>query len=333
MQANSVDYSIVVPVYFNEGSLRYTAERIFVDVFARVKGLRGEIVFVDDGSGDNSLEECLRLRSEHPSTIRVIKLSRNFGQVNAIWCGLEHTPGACIVLSADGQDPVDLIPDMLDSHFANGSEIVIATRASRAEGVWRRMSSWFVYGAIRKLGNKDMPVGGFDFLLLGARAKKALLSRWQPNTFFQIRVLELGFSKRFVQYRREERKAGVSRWSFGKKLTYMIDGVLGHSFVPIRPISVFGFVLSGLSFLLALFFFAAYFFNPDVIRGWTPIILLLLFVGGSQMIMIGVIGEYMWRILAQARNAPPYFVDSEYDYSREPILTDEKDERSGLDLE
>ena len=318
-----VDYSIVVPVYFNEGSLHYTADNIFSKVFAAVPELRGEIIFVDDGSRDNSLKELLEIRESHPNEVRVVKLSRNFGQVNAIWCGLNKAPGAVVTISADGQDPAVLIVDMLKKHFKDKIEVVVAVRESREESLWRKWTSGLVYSAIRKLGCKDMPTGGFDFLLLGEHAKKALIRDWQPNTFFQVRVLELGFKREFIPYHREDRKAGVSKWTFSKKLTYMIDGVLGHSYVPIRAISVLGLMFSGVSFVLALFFFVSYFFNPSVIMGWTPIILLILFIGGVQMMMIGVLGEYLWRVLAQARNTTPYIVECEYGFKDDGKAIDE----------
>ena len=241
--------------------------------------------------------------------VKGINLSRNFGQVNAWWCGLENTPGSVVVVSADGQDPIDLIPTMLKRHFDNGVEVVVATRESREDGGWRRLTSALVYNCIRKFGSADMPSGGFDFFLLGAKAKRALLSRWPPNTFFQVRVLELGFRREMIPYHREARKAGVSRWTFSRKLTYMMDGVLGHSYVPIRFMSLMGICFSALSFVMALFFFVAYFFNPNVVRGWTPIVLLVLFVGGVQMLMVGLLGEYLWRVLAQTRGSPPYVVD------------------------
>lgn len=305
------DYSIVVPVYYNEGSLEYTADKVHDEVFARIPGKRGRIVFVDDGSGDGSAAELLRVRERYGDAVRVIRLSRNFGQVNAIWCGLRHSEGPAVVISADGQDPVELIPQMLRRHFDDGVEVVVAVRESREEGAWRRWTSSLVYRAIRRLANKDVPTGGFDFLLLGAKAKEALLSRWQPNTFFQVRVLDLGFRREFLPYRRESRKAGVSRWTFSKKMTYMIDGVLGHSYVPIRLMSVLGLLLSGASFMLTVFFFVAYFFNAGVVRGWTPIVLLVTFVGGVQMLMIGVLGEYLWRVLAQVRGNAPYVIESD----------------------
>lgn len=306
-----VDYSIVIPVYYNEGSLALMAKRVHEDVFAVMGERRGELVFVDDGSGDGSFAELEQVVRDYPDDVRVIKLSRNFGQVNAWWCGLKNTPGPVVVISADGQDPVELIPVMLHKYFDDGTEVVIATRESREETFWRRLTSAMVYNAMRKLGTKDMPPGGFDFFLLGAKAKASILVNWQPNTFFQVRVLKLGFKREFIPYHRADRKVGISRWTFSKKLTYMIDGVLGHSYVPIRAMSLMGLAFSGLSFLMAVFFFVAYFFNPNVVRGWTPIVLLILFIGGIQMMMIGVLGEYLWRVLAQTRQDTPYIIEKE----------------------
>ena len=308
--AKTVDYSVVVPVYFNEGTLRYTAEQIIEKVFKTYPQKRGEIVFVDDGSGDGSLDELTQIRREHPDCVRVFRLARNFGQVNAWWCGLENTPGPAVVVSADGQEPVDLIRVMLEKHFDDGAEVVIAARESREDGAWRRFTSSLVYNCIRKFGNSEMPLGGFDFFLLGTKAKASILSQWQPNTFFQVRVL--GFRREVIFYRRRERKGGISRWTMSKKITYMIDGVIGHSYAPIRFMSFLGLCFSGLSFMLSVFFFVAYFVNHDVIKGWTPIILLVLFIGGVQMMMVGILGEYLWRVLAQARNSPPYIVDEVY---------------------
>lgn len=305
---STVDYSIVIPVYFNEGSLAYTVQKIQAEVFQKFQDKKGEILFVDDGSGDGSYQELLELQKANDN-IRVIKLSRNFGQINAIWCGLQHVNGPAIVISADGQDPAHVIAEMLKQHFSHDIEVVIATRESREESQWRRLTSSLVYKAIQRLGSKDMPTGGFDFFLLGNRARLALIKQWQPNTFLQVRILNLGFSRLYIPYHREERKAGVSRWTFSKKMTYMIDGVLGHSYLPIRLMSALGFFFAGISFLLAVIFFISYFFNTNLIRGWTPIILLILFIGGVQMMMIGVLGEYLWRVLVQVRKDAPYLID------------------------
>lgn len=306
-----VDYSIVIPVYYNEGSLAMMAKKVHEKVFAVMDKLHGELLFVDDGSGDGSFAELEKIVRDYPHDVRVIKLSRNFGQVSAWWCGIKNTPGPVVVISADGQDPVELIPTMLHKYFDDGNEIVIATRQSREETAWRRITSAFVYSAIRKLSTKDLPSGGFDFFLLGTKAKASLIANWQPNTFFQIRIMQLGFNRVFIPYHRSNREVGISRWTFSKKITYMIDGVLGHSYMPIRAMSILGLAFSSISFLMAIFFAISYFFNQNVVRGWTPIVLLILFIGGIQMMMIGVLGEYLWRILAQTRQDTPYIIEKE----------------------
>lgn len=217
-------------------------------------------------------------------------------------------------MAADGQDSIEDVPTMLKKHFEGGIEVVIGTRAERKESFWKAGSANLVYATIRKFGNKDMPSGGFDFFLIGAKAKRSLLQTYQPNTFFSVRVLDQGFSREFIPCRREERKGKTkSRWTFSKKMTYMIDGVLGHSFVPIRAMSVIGVGISALSFLAGVFFFVWHFFDGHIVPGWTTLALIMLFAGGLQMLMIGVLGEYLWRVLAQVRQTPPFIIDKVLD--------------------
>lgn len=308
-----VDFSIVIPVYYNAGSLEHVESELRWHVLTRTDGLRGEVVFVDDGSQDASFEVLKQIKAAHPDDVRVYKLSRNFGQVHAIWCGYSKCSNAVVFMAADGQEPIDVVNRMLEAHFKRGNEVVIATRESRDESVWRKFTSGVVYWLMKMLSNKDMPIGGFDFCLLGNKARMALLSNWQPHTFLQARILGLGFSREWIGYHREARKAGVSRWTFGKKLTYMLDGVLGHSYVPIRLISILGILFSFSSFLLAGAFFVSYLMFGAEVRGLTPIILLILFIGGVQMIMIGTLGEYLWRVLAQTRQDVPFIIEESLD--------------------
>lgn len=303
------DYSIVIPVYCNAGSLKFVASDLREKVLDAVPNLRGELIFVDDGSKDDSYAVLKDIYNEHPDDTKVFKLSRNYGQVNALWCGFEHASSAVVMISADGQDPVELIPEMLRKHFDEGFEVVIARRKTREESFFRRVTSNIVYWLVSKLSQKDMPIGGFDFVLLGKDAKTALLKVYQPQTFLQTRILDLGFKRAWLDYHRKNREHGKSQWSMSKKITYMLDGVLGHSYVPIRFISLVGVVFALFSFLLAAFFFISYFFNGSIIQGWTPIILSILFMGGLQVMMIGIIGEYIWRILSQVRQSPPYTVE------------------------
>lgn len=305
-----LDFSIIIPVYFNAGSLALVEKNLREKVLMRPDGRKGCLVFVDDGSEDESFSVLQELKRAHPNDIRIYKLSRNFGQVNAIWCGYAHAVGATVFMAADGQEPVEVVNQMLVEHFEHGKEVVIAQRASRDESVWRKFTSGIVYWLMRKLSNKDMPLGGFDFCLLGEKARSALLSNWQPHTFLQARILNLGFSRAWISYHRESRKAGVSKWTFAKKLTYMLDGVLGHSYVPIRLISILGIVFSLSSFLLGGVFLLLYLLFGSEVRGLTPIMLLILFIGGVQMVMIGALGEYLWRVLAQTRHDVPYIIES-----------------------
>ena len=303
------DFSIVIPVYYNAESLPSVEKELREKVLQRNDGLQGEIVFVDDGSRDSSFEILSEIYADNPQDIRVFKLSKNFGQVNAIWCGYTHCDNTVIFMSADGQDPVEVVNKMLDVHFNSGKEIVIATRESRDDSMQRKITSSIAYWLMKKLADKDMPTGGFDFCLLGNKARKALISCWQPHTFIQERILKLGFPREMIGYHRNSRKSGKSRWTFSKKITYMIDGILGHSYIPIRFMSFLGGLFSTASFLLAIYFLISYFAFGTEVRGLTPIVLLILFIGGVEMIMIGIIGEYLWRVLAQARNDPPFIIE------------------------
>lgn len=310
----AVDCSIVVAVYFNEGSLRATLQALQSEVIARNPGLRFEVVFVDDGSGDGSLAELLRLRAENPALVRVIRFTRNFGQASAVMAGLAHARGrSAAVMSADGQDPAALVHDMLREHFQNGHEIVVCTREDRDESAWRIWTSRLFYRLMRRLSFPNMPEGGFDFVLLGRRALDVLLRHNEVHLFFQGQVLWTGYAVKFIPYTRRRRLVGESRWTFGKKLTYLIDGVLSYSFLPIRLVSVLGIALALLGFLYAVLVFVARLTWGHPVEGWTPLMIVVLVLGGVQLLMLGMIGEYVWRTLAQVRNRDRYIIEAIYE--------------------
>ncbi len=309
-----IDFSIVIPVYYNEEALESTLSAIREDVLAAQPGRRAEIVFVDDGSGDRSLEVLLRLRREDPALVKVIKLSRNFGQVSALTAGIAHARGRCVVvMSADGQDPPDLINRMLAEHFDENVEIVVFTREGRDESFYRIITSKIFYRMMRRLSFPNMPAGGFDFVLLGRRACDALLRNREAHPFFQGQILWLGFPIKFMKYRRRERKSGRSRWTFGKKFTYLLDGVMSYSYLPIRLISVLGVITALLGFLYAALIFVLRILVGLPVEGWAPLMITVLIMGGLQMLMLGLIGEYVWRTLAQSRNRDLYIIDTVYD--------------------
>jgi len=313
-ESKLVDYSIVIPVYFNEGLLQGTITSIKTDVVERNPDLRCEVIFVDDGSGDGSLRELLDIRAKDPETVTVIKLTRNFGQLNALLAGFSRAKGKCVIaMSADNQDPTSLINEMLQAHFKEKYEIVAGARKGRDESSYRIVTSRIFYKLMRILSFPNMPEGGFDFVLLGRRIVDFLLKNKEAHGFFQGQILWTGFKVKFLEYRRRKRSAGTSRWTFGKKITYLIDGVMSYSFFPIRLISVLGILFSLGGFLYALLIIMTKIFWGIPIKGWAPIMIVALVMGGFQMLMLGIIGEYVWRSLAQIRNRDPYIIEAIYD--------------------
>ncbi len=304
------DYTIVIPVYYNEGSLRETMASIKGEVIEKNPTLHCEIIFVDDGSGDGSLNELLEIRERNQEIVTVLKLTRNFGQVSALLAGLSYAKGRCaIAMSADNQDPAILINEMLKAHFEEKYEIVAGAREGRDESYYRILTSRFFYRLMKKLSFPSMPDGGFDFVLLGRKVIDLLLRNKEAHGFFQGQILWTGFKTKFIPYQRRQREAGKSRWTFGKKLTYLIDGVMSYSFFPIRLISLLGILFSIVGFLYALLIFVTKLFWGLPIKGWAPLMIVVLVMGGIQMLMLGIIGEYLWRSLAQARNRDPYIIE------------------------
>ncbi len=309
------DYSIVIPVYYNEGLLKATCAAIQSEVVEKNPGLRGEIIFVDDGSGDGSFEELMELYAAYPELVKVIKLTRNFGQVNALQAGFRQARGKCAVaMSADGQDPAELITAMLAGYFQEGYEVVLCARAGRDESGYRRVTSRIFYGMMRRLSFPGIPAGGFDFVLLGRQALQSYLEQREAHPFFQGQILYMGYKTKVIPYQRLQRKSGRSRWTFGKKLTYLLDGVLNYSFFPIRLMSVIGLLSATLGFLYAMIVLVSKLAWGNPVQGWTPLMIVVLVMGGVQMAMLGLIGEYLWRTFAQVQNRPGYYIEAIYEH-------------------
>ncbi|NCC62835.1 MAG: hypothetical protein EOM12_18365 [Verrucomicrobiae bacterium] len=166
---------------------------------------------------------------------------------------------------------------------------------------------------MKKLSFPNMPIGGFDYLLLGRQALEILNNSSEAHPFFQGQILWMGFPIKFIEYFRRERKHGKSRWTMGKKITYLIDGLMAYSFLPIRLVSVLGIVIACMGFLYAVIVFFARICWGNPVTGWAPLMIVLLVLGGFQMLTLGVFGEYMWRILAQVRMREPYIVERIWD--------------------
>lgn len=305
-----LDFTVVLPVYYNEESLLPAYDKLKTVILGLQPKLRGGLLYVDDGSGDGSFDVLKQLHAKGEIPVSVVKLSRNFGQVMAIRAGLAHCDAtAAIVMSADGQEPVDLIPQMLAKHFDGQSEVVVCTRADREEGAYRTWTSRLFYATMRKLCIPDMPTGGFDCFLLGPAAQAAFRQEQELQPFLQGQILRLGFPRAWISYVRLKREFGRSRWTLGKKVAYFFDGLMNYSFFPIRAVSYLGILLAALGLLYAFVVLLAKLLVGNPVKGWTPLMIVVLVLGGAQMLTLGVFGEYLWRILVQVQRRSPYFVE------------------------
>lgn len=306
----TIDVSIIIPVYYNEGSIKKTFYKIREEVFSKWDNKSFEVIFVDDGSGDQSYKEMIDLYNEFSDQIQVVKFSRNFGQVSAILAGYTFARGDCVInISADLQDPPELMNDMIKCFYNNDIQIVICTRQDREENWYRKQTSRLFYRLMQKLSFSNMPLGGFDFVLIGKIVKDSLLSNYEANPFWQGQLLWTGFPVKFIPYTRKKRESGKSRWTFKNKLKYLIDGVLGYSYWPLRTMSILGIIFFLLGIVYTVFITISYFLGDVPFKGWAPIMILLLIVSGIQMLMLGIIGEYLWRVLDQVRKRPMYIIE------------------------
>lgn len=302
-----IKFSIVVPIYYNELNIPHTVPRL-QKLQEILPECDFEFVFVDDGSGDDSLSLLLQAR-EQDNRIKVIKLSRNFGSMSAIQAGLRHATGDCVgVIAADLQDPPELFKEMIE-HWRSGKKVVLGTRLDREESLSQKFFSNSYYYLLEKFALKGYPKGGFDFLLIDRQVVKEVLEIQEKNTNTMSLIYWLGHEQVQIPYVRQERKLGKSRWTLSKKVKLFVDSFVSFSYMPIRFMSLIGFITAFLSFLYGVFVVICTVFGLINLQGWTTIIALITFLLGIIMIMLGIIGEYLWRILDESRDRPSYIVD------------------------
>ena len=306
--------SIVVPIYYNEENIPVTWSALRSTLENLPGEIDWEVVFVDDGSGDASFDALLALREREPGRIRLVKLSRNFGQVPAILAGLEQARGdCCVVMSADLQDPPELILEMVARWRGGERKIVLANRENREDGLFASMASRIFYRLMRRYAIPNMPEGGFDYFLIDRCVIDIVNRTDEQNSFLQGQVLWTGFEPEVIPYTRRRREIGISRWTLAKKVKYFVDGFVSYSETPIRLITLLGVIVSILSFAYASLILVGKLFWRIPVEGWAPIMIVLLMLGGIQLVMLGVIGEYLWRNNQETRKRPTFVVESTFD--------------------
>ena len=299
--------SIVIPVYYNSDTLR----DLYDDLKSKVLGVIGEyeIVFVDDGSGDESWKIMNEIRLED-SNVKCVKLSRNFGEHAAIFAGLSVCTGDCAVTKqADLQEDSSLILQMYDS-WKKGNEIVLAARRTRKDNPVYVLFAGLYYKMIRRMVNKNMPMGGCDCYLVGRKAINELIKLNEKNSSLTLQVMWLGFQTDIIYFDRLEREKGKGRWTMAKKIKLVMDSILSFSYAPLRMMMYAGFLFDLFSLCIFISVLVEYFTVGTPIAGWSSLMCIVLLGFGMIMTMIGIIGEYIWRALDASRNRPPFIIDT-----------------------
>ena len=298
--------SIVVPVYYNSDTL----ELLYADMKEKILGKLGdyEIVFVDDGSGDNSWEIMNKLRMQD-SNIKCVKLSRNFGEHAALLAGLSACTGDCAVTKqADLQEDSTIILEMYES-WKRGNKVVLAVRKERKENPVKVFFANMYYALIRKIVNKNMPVGGCDCYLVDRKVIEVLERLDEKNSSLTLQVLWVGFQTDKIYFVRQDREVGKSRWTLSKKVKLVMDSVMSFSYFPLRFMSTIGIIFNILAVILLISVIVEKITKGTPIAGWASLMCVILCSSGLIMLMLGILGEYIWRTLDAARTRPPYIVD------------------------
>lgn len=305
--------SIVVPVYNDESNIK----AVYSEIKKTFKGVNQlynlEIIFVDDGSGDGSLKELKEISSKDKSVI-TIRLSRNFGHQIALTAGLDYSNGQAVVtMDSDLQDPPKVILRMLD-RWEKGYEVVYAQRRSRpGDSLSKRISSKLFYQIINKLSTTPTPKDVGEFRLMDKKVVSELKKFRESHRFLRGLVNYVGFSQTLVLFDRQSRKTGATSYSFRKRWELALDGITGFSTTPIKLISRVGFFVSFLSLVGIIYVVSVKFFDPArAVPGWAFVAVSIFFIGGVQLLMLGILGSYIARIYTQSQERPLYIVDTVY---------------------
>lgn len=297
--------SVVVPVFNEEMTIPELHRRLRA-VLARYA--EHEIVLVDDGSSDGTWLELERA-AQSDEHVRLIRLSRNFGHQAALSAGLAAAKGdAVVTIDADLQDPPEVIPDLV-ARWQQGYDVVYAVRGERAgEAPWRLAAIRTFYKVLRRISGSEIPENVGDFRLLSRRALLALESMPERARFLRGMTAWVGYRQVGVAYRRDARFAGESKYPLRKLLRLAFDGITSFSTVPIQLVTWLGFLI--VAFCFGVFVWTMYtrFFTSQAPQGWTSLLVVVLLLGGVQLLSLGIIGQYVARIFEEAKQRPLYFV-------------------------
>lgn len=296
--------SVIIPIYNEEETIPELHRRLMGTLSTLDSSY--EVIFVNDGSRDASLGMLRSLAADTPQ-IKVIDFSRNFGHQAALLAGLGRASGeAVIMMDGDLQDPPELIPDML-ALWREGWEIIYAVRKNRKEGWLKRTAYSVYYRLLRAVASVPIPVDSGDFSLMDHRVAEIIRNMPERNKFLRGLRAWAGFKQTRLEYDRAERFAGEPKYTFVKLMKLALDGLIAYSYMPLRLAYIMGLVVSAGSFLLASIYVLQRLFGTQQIpQGFTTLAVLMLFLGGIQLVFLGVLGEYLGRIYEEVKSRPAY---------------------------
>ncbi|MBN3554015.1 glycosyltransferase family 2 protein [Fictibacillus nanhaiensis] len=311
--------SILIPAY-NEEEVLYSLYRRLVTVFDSIPNYLFEVLFVNDGSKDNTLPIIRGLR-EGDRRISYVNLSRNFGKETAMIAGLDYAQGdAVIILDADLQDPPELIPEMI-TYWEDGYDDVFAKRRSRSGETWiKKSTAQAFYKLLKKTTRIPIQENTGDFRLLDRRCVEALKQMRETQRYTKGMFSWIGYNKKEILFDRDPRAAGETKWNYIKLVDLAIEGITSFTTAPLRFSALFGFSISIFAFLYMIWIIAKTLLYGESVSGYPSIMTAILFLGGIQLLSIGIIGEYLGRIFNETKKRPLYFVE-EYNNQKENPTT------------
>lgn len=303
--------TILIPAYNEEEVLDVLLKRL-QGVTSALVDYRFEFLFVNDGSRDRTLEKLKLLRMNYPE-ISYVNLSRNFGKEVAMLAGIDHVQGdAVIIIDADLQDPPELIPELV-SYWEQGYDDVFAKRKSRAGESWfKKWSSNSYYKILDKVSNVPIQPDTGDFRLLDRRCIDALKQMRESQRYTKGMFSWIGYHKKEILFDREARAAGTTKWNYPKLFNLAVDGLTSSTVEPLRLSSFVGLIISVFAFLYMVFIVLRTLFFGDAVPGYPSLMVVILFLGGMQLLSLGIIGEYLGKIFLETKNRPVYLIDEYY---------------------
>lgn len=313
--------TILIPAYNEEKTIPLTYKKI-VDVTESLNFYKWELLFVDDGSTDATLNILKQLRT-HDQRVKYIRFSRNFGKESAMLAGFDYAKGDCvIVMDADMQDPPELIGEMLEE-WEKGAQDVYAKRTSRGkESIIRRHLSLLYYRLLAKISDVEILQNVGDFRLLDRRCVDALCQMRESQRYTKGLFCWIGFQKREITFERQDRIRGHSSWNLLRLTNFAIDGITSFSIVPLRISAIIGFLTSGATVIYMFYFLIKTLLYGDPVQGFPTLIVVILLLGGLQLCSLGIIGEYIGRIYNETKKRPVYIVsEKETDNEEQKVFS------------